>query len=109
MARNGLRPVRRLTAKAEEIARTDRLTPITVEGTDEVARLSSAFNTMLQSLDASRSRQRQLIADASHELRTLSPPSAPTSTCSSRPMPPAASPTRRGASCSRTCARRSTR
>ncbi|WP_110207737.1 HAMP domain-containing sensor histidine kinase [Nocardioides daejeonensis] len=70
VARNGLRPVRRLTAKAEEIARTDRLTPIKVEGTDEIARLSTAFNSMLVSLDASRDRQRQLIADASHELRT---------------------------------------
>lgn len=70
VARNGLRPVRRLTAKAEEIARTDMLTPIAVEGSDEVARLSAAFNTMLVSLSASRDRQRQLIADASHELRT---------------------------------------
>ncbi len=70
VARNGLRPVRRLTAKAEEIARTDQLTPITVEGTDEVARLSTAFNQMLVSLGASRDRQRQLVADASHELRT---------------------------------------
>ncbi|CAM3287936.1 HAMP domain-containing sensor histidine kinase [Nocardioides dubius] len=70
VARNGLRPVRRLTAKAEEIARTDQLTPITVEGTDEIARLSSAFNSMVVTLGASRDRQRQLIADASHELRT---------------------------------------
>jgi len=70
VAQNGLRPVRRLTAAAEEIARTQRLDPITVEGKDEVARLSLAFNQMLTALAASRDRQRQLVADAGHELRT---------------------------------------
>jgi two-component system, OmpR family, sensor histidine kinase MprB len=70
VARNGLRPVRRLTAKVEEIARTEKLDPIEVEGNDEVARLSLAFNQMLTSLGASRDRQRQLVADAGHELRT---------------------------------------
>jgi two-component system sensor histidine kinase MprB len=70
VARNGLRPVRRLTAAAEEIARTERLAPIKVEGDDEVARLATAFNQMLASLAASRDRQRRLVADAGHELRT---------------------------------------
>ena len=70
VARNGLRPVRRLTAAAEEIARTEDLRPLPVEGDDEVARLASAFNQMLTSLAASRDRQRQLVADAGHELRT---------------------------------------
>ncbi|MEO7352454.1 MAG: HAMP domain-containing sensor histidine kinase [Marmoricola sp.] len=70
VARNGLRPVRRLTTAVEEIARTERLDPIPVEGRDEVARLSTAFNAMLASLSASQARQRQLVADAGHELRT---------------------------------------
>jgi two-component system sensor histidine kinase MprB len=70
VAQNGLRPVRRLTAAVEEIARTERLDPIRVEGNDEVARLSVAFNQMLTALAASRDRQRQLVADAGHELRT---------------------------------------
>lgn len=70
VARNGLRPVRRLTAKVEEIARTEELDPIPVEGDDEVARLSAAFNQMLTALAASRDRQRRLVADAGHELRT---------------------------------------
>ena len=70
VARNGLRPVRRLTEAAEDIARTERLAPIRVEGDDEVARLASAFNQMLASLAASRDRQRRLVADAGHELRT---------------------------------------
>jgi two-component system, OmpR family, sensor histidine kinase MprB len=71
VARNGLRPVRRLTDAAEEIARTEQLDPIEVHGNnDEVARLARAFNAMLAALSASRDRQRQLVADAGHELRT---------------------------------------
>jgi two-component system sensor histidine kinase MprB len=70
VATNGLRPVRRLTRQVEEIARTERLDPIPVEGSDEIARLSHAFNGMLASLSASRTRQRELVADAGHELRT---------------------------------------
>ncbi len=70
VARNGLRPVRRLTHAAEDIARTEKLDPISVEGNDEIARLASAFNAMLAALSASRDRQRQLVADAGHELRT---------------------------------------
>jgi two-component system sensor histidine kinase MprB len=70
VARSGLRPVRRLTHAAEEVARTEQLDPIEVTGTDEIARLSRAFNAMLAALRASRDRQRLLVADAGHELRT---------------------------------------
>jgi two-component system sensor histidine kinase MprB len=70
VARNGLRPVRRLTTAVEDIARTQRLDPIEVEGSDEVARLAQSFNEMLHALSASQHRQRQLVADAGHELRT---------------------------------------
>ncbi len=70
IARAGLRPVERLTAAAEEIARTEQLVPIPVRGDDELARLTGAFNQMLTALDSSRSRQKQLVADAGHELRT---------------------------------------
>jgi two-component system sensor histidine kinase MprB len=70
VARNGLRPVRRLTLAAEHVARTEDLTPIPLEGSDEIARLAAAFNQMLAALSASRDRQRQLVADAGHELRT---------------------------------------
>jgi two-component system, OmpR family, sensor histidine kinase MprB len=70
VAQGGLRPVRRLTAAVEEIARTEDLRPIPIEGDDEVARLATAFNQMLAALEASRARQRQLVADAGHELRT---------------------------------------
>jgi len=70
VARNGLRPVRNLTTAVEDIARTEELRPMPIEGDDEVARLSAAFNQMLIALDASRERQRRLVADAGHELRT---------------------------------------
>ena len=70
VAYSGLRPVRRLTAAVEEIARTEDLRPLPVEGGDEIARLATAFNQMLAALEASRGRQRQLVADAGHELRT---------------------------------------
>ncbi|MGJ9411808.1 ATP-binding protein [Aeromicrobium sp. CF4.19] len=70
VAANGLRPVRRLTAATERVARTSELRPIEVSGHDELARLTTSFNQMLLALEASQERQRQLVADAGHELRT---------------------------------------
>ncbi|HEY9390542.1 MAG TPA: HAMP domain-containing sensor histidine kinase [Mycobacteriales bacterium] len=71
IARAGLRPVERLTAAAEHVARTEELHPIAVHrGEDELARLARSFNAMLGALAQSRLRQRQLVADAGHELRT---------------------------------------
>jgi two-component system sensor histidine kinase MprB len=70
VARNGLRPVRRLTRNVERIARPEDLHPLPIEGDDEIARLANAFNDMLVALSASRDRQRRLVVDAGHELRT---------------------------------------
>ncbi|WP_460869113.1 HAMP domain-containing sensor histidine kinase [Rhodococcus aerolatus] len=70
VGRAGLRPVSRLTAATERVARTDELDPIPVTGDDELARLTMSFNAMLQALGESRDRQRRLVADAGHELRT---------------------------------------
>lgn len=70
VARAGLRPVGRLTQAAERVARTDDLRPIPVFGSDELARLTEAFNMMLQALTESRERQARLVSDAGHELRT---------------------------------------
>lgn len=67
---SGLRPIRRLSADLEVIARTEDLSPIPVLGEDEIARLSMSFNQLLAALSGARDRQRQLVADASHELRT---------------------------------------
>jgi two-component system sensor histidine kinase MprB len=70
VARASLRPVEDLTAATEHITATEQLTPIPVSGDDELARLTTSFNAMLAALEASRTRQRRLVADAGHELRT---------------------------------------
>ena len=70
VARSALMPVRRLSAAAEHVARTEELTPIPVTGDDELARLGASYNDMLHALRTSRDRQRRLVADAGHELRT---------------------------------------
>jgi len=72
VSRATLAPVRRLTGAAERIAKTgdpsERVD--SGEGRDELARLGSAFNTMLAALEESIETQRRFVADASHELRT---------------------------------------
>jgi two-component system, OmpR family, sensor histidine kinase MprB len=71
-------PLRRLTEATEHVGRTQDLSGrIEPTGGDELGRLASSFNAMLDTLersmnalDASVHAQRQLVADASHELRT---------------------------------------
>ena len=71
VATAGLRPVRRLTAAAENVAATGSLTErVEVTGHDELGRLATQFNAMLAALESSVGAQRRLVADASHELRT---------------------------------------
>jgi two-component system sensor histidine kinase MprB len=65
------KPIEDLALAANDIAQTQDLERrIKVSGSDEVARLSTSFNTMLTALNKSMNRQRQLVQDASHELRT---------------------------------------
>jgi two-component system sensor histidine kinase MprB len=71
-------PVKRLTQGTEHVTRTQDLSlRIQPAGEDEIGRLAVSFNAMLDALqssmsalDASVHAQRQLVADASHELRT---------------------------------------
>jgi len=71
VARAALGPVEQLTDAAEHIALTrDPSERIEVTDTDELGRLGTSFNAMLEALDQSLRQQRQLVADASHELRT---------------------------------------
>ncbi|HEX4679144.1 MAG TPA: HAMP domain-containing sensor histidine kinase [Gaiellaceae bacterium] len=71
VATAALRPVRRLTAAAENVAATGDLTErVETTGSDELGRLGRRFNGMLAALEESVGRQRRLVADASHELRT---------------------------------------
>jgi two-component system sensor histidine kinase MprB len=69
--KTAVRPVTELTTTAEHVASTRDLTRrISAHGDDELSRLATAFNTMLEALEHSQRAQRQLVADASHELRT---------------------------------------
>jgi two-component system sensor histidine kinase MprB len=77
-ARRVLTPLAEVTATAQLIGETDDLTQrLEVRADDEVGQLAASFNSMLErleisraALDASVAAQRQLVADASHELRT---------------------------------------
>ena len=71
VARRSIQPVLSLTQSVERVTETQDLSHrIDVNGSDEPARLATAFNELLASLDTARRSQDQLIADASHELRT---------------------------------------
>jgi two-component system sensor histidine kinase MprB len=64
-------PLRHLTETTERIVETGDLGQRTGQrGRDEISRLSSRLDELFASLEASLSTQRQLVADASHELRT---------------------------------------
>jgi two-component system sensor histidine kinase MprB len=73
-----VQPLKRLTGATEHVALTQDLSQrIQPSGDDELGRLATSFNAMLDALehsmsalDASVHAQRQLVADASHELRT---------------------------------------
>jgi two-component system, OmpR family, sensor histidine kinase MprB len=73
-----VQPLKHLTQTTEHVALTQDLSGrIDPAGEDEIGRLASSFNAMLDALersmtalDASVDSQRQLVADASHELRT---------------------------------------
>ena len=73
-----LRPLAEVTATAQLIGETNDLSRrIAVREDDEVGQLATRFNEMLERLESSRAQldasvtsQRQLVADASHELRT---------------------------------------
>jgi two-component system sensor histidine kinase MprB len=77
-ARRVLAPLAEVTQTAQHIGETDDLSSrLVVHADDEVGQLARRFNTMLERLERSRSAlddsvraQRQLVADASHELRT---------------------------------------
>lgn len=65
-------PVTRLTEATERVTETGDLSLRIDEprADDEIGRLASSFNAMLGALEDSVAAQRQLVADASHELRT---------------------------------------
>jgi two-component system sensor histidine kinase MprB len=71
VTRTVLAPVRRLTSLTEDVSQTlDLSHRIVTDSNDEIGRLATSFNRMLEALEESVGAQRQLVADASHELRT---------------------------------------
>jgi two-component system, OmpR family, sensor kinase len=71
LTRRALRPLTRLTAGAETIARTgDPGRRLPGGGRDEVGRLAATLNAMLAALERAGERERRFVGDASHELRT---------------------------------------
>jgi two-component system, OmpR family, sensor histidine kinase MprB len=77
-ARRVLTPLADVAGTAQLVSETEDLSQrIVIRSDDEVGELASRFNTMLDRLQSSRAAldrsvtdQRQLVADASHELRT---------------------------------------
>jgi two-component system sensor histidine kinase MprB len=73
VARAAMAPITTFTRRTERIAHDvnqlerERLE---VSGSDELARLALTFNQTLDALESSIEAQRNLVADASHELRT---------------------------------------
>jgi heavy metal sensor kinase len=71
LAYRALRPIDRITRAAETISGGDLSKRIAFEGPlDEVGRLASTFDSMLDRLQSTFDRERRFSADAAHELRT---------------------------------------
>jgi two-component system sensor histidine kinase MprB len=71
VARTALTPIARFTRRTEAVAAgADPAQRLEVTGHDELARLAGTFNRTLDALERSVDSQRNLVADASHELRT---------------------------------------
>ena len=67
--RSGAGPPRRRAVAADRCS-FGRARVAVVSGDDELGRLATRFNEMLEALERSVGAQRRLVADASHELRT---------------------------------------
>ena len=71
LARKNLAPVADMTARADRISESTLHDRLAVENpADELGRLATTLNRLLDRLDLAFERQRRFIADASHELRT---------------------------------------
>ena len=95
IAKGAMKPISSMTATAQSIEGGDLSRRISgVESADEVGKLASTFNEMLERLETAFRREKQFASDASHELRT---PVAVISACAedilkhSEPLDPAIS------------------
>ncbi|BDA70479.1 histidine kinase [Rivularia sp. IAM M-261] len=65
-----LSPLRLLVKTAQEINESELTKRIPVQGSGEIAQLTTAFNAMMDRLEVAFSTQRDFLNDAGHELRT---------------------------------------
>jgi len=70
LSRRVLQPIDTLTAAAHRFGEGDLTLRVPATGHDELAQLARSFNRMADSLQAGEDRQRRLVADVAHELRT---------------------------------------
>jgi two-component system sensor histidine kinase BaeS len=70
LSRRVLRPIGTLTTASQRLGRGDLTSRVPVRGNDELATLARSFNRMADSLQRGEERQRRLVADVAHELRT---------------------------------------
>jgi signal transduction histidine kinase len=71
LAGRALRPVERIRRRVQGIESSDLTERVPVPQTDdEIARLATTMNEMLDRLQAGQATQRRFVADASHELRS---------------------------------------
>jgi heavy metal sensor kinase len=70
LAGRALAPVDQITRAANEISEQDLSGRLPVATKDELGRLATTFNALIERLQQALERQRQFTADASHELRT---------------------------------------
>ncbi|MBI9107012.1 MAG: HAMP domain-containing histidine kinase [Spirochaetales bacterium] len=64
------RPVIRLTEAAQSIDVGGESNKISITSSDELGRLSSAFNSMITSLNSQRKLRKKLLTDVSHQINT---------------------------------------
>jgi two-component system sensor histidine kinase BaeS len=70
LSRRVLRPIAALTSASRRLGEGGLGERVPVVGRDELAELARSFNRMADSLQRGEERQRRLIADVAHELRT---------------------------------------
>lgn len=70
IARRVSRPVRVLTDASRRLADGNLDVRVPTGGNSEISRLSASFNAMAEAVQQSEERQRRLIADVAHEMRT---------------------------------------
>jgi two-component system sensor histidine kinase BaeS len=70
LSRRVLRPIGTLTAASRGLGEGDLTRRVPARGRDELAELARSFNRMADSLQRGEERQRRLVADVAHELRT---------------------------------------